>query len=222
MIKAISLGLITATIGYSIYKDYLNRKFFDDYIKSGKNINGKIIINGQINDENNSENKYPLSICEIMTRGTMYLYNYNNDNYYNHSTGKYFYVPRLEKKKFHYWDISSQHKYYSDTVKINQYGLVLDNNTKIHYQKEEIQYIDNKTYILKKYIPNNSNITVFGKLSNTVNDSLKSLNSSCCVEFIGSKNQVIYDIGEKYFGIKDEYTMFLYLSLGICVYFILY
>ncbi|AGC01954.1 hypothetical protein H012_gp506 [Acanthamoeba polyphaga moumouvirus] len=212
MIKAVSLGLLTATISYGIYKDFINRKFFRDYIDSGISINGKTIINGQINDENNSENKYPFSVYEIMVRGTMYLYNYNNYRYYNHLTGKYDYVPKIQKNKYYYWDTFSIQKHNSDSIKINQYELVLNNNTKIHYQKEEIQYVDKKTYISKKYIPNNYNITVFGELSN----------SDCYAEFIGSKNQVIYDIGEKYFGIKDEYTIFLYFSFGLCLYFIYY
>ncbi|QGR53948.1 putative membrane protein [Moumouvirus maliensis] len=218
MIKAISLGLLTAIVGCGIYKDFLSRKFFNDYIKSGRSINGKIIITGQIKDENNSDEKYPFYLYEVMTRGTMYLYNYYNYNY-NPLTGKYNYSTRMQKNKYHYWDLSSSQKYNSYTSKIDQYKLILNDNTKIHYQKEETQYLDKKNYILKKYIPNNSNITIFGKLTNDL--SMYS-NTYCHVEFIGSKNQVIYDIGEKYFGIRDEYTIFLYFSLGLCLYNIFY
>ncbi|AEQ32612.1 hypothetical protein [Acanthamoeba polyphaga mimivirus] len=214
MLQAVFMGLLTATsaiIGCELYRDYEKRNLFSDWIESGKPINGKNILQGNIDNSHDlTDNLDPFISRQIVTRESIYFYDKEYYTFYN-TRGVKYQTPLTRKTKYYYWNHSIPMIYWSQFSKLNGYNLVVNNLSKINYSHEYKININKKNYTLIRYIPDNTNTTVFGEINNT--------NNSCTVEFIGSRSSVLQNISEKYFNIYDEYTISLVLGLATCFYF---
>ncbi len=214
MLQAVFMGLLTATsavIGCELYRDYEKRNLFSDWIESGKPINGKNILQGNIDNSHDLTNHVdPFISQEIVTKESIYFYDREYYKYYD-TTGIKCLAPITRKTKYHYWNHSIPIIYWSQFSKLNNYDLIINNLSKINYSHEYKKNITKKNYTLVKCIPHNTNTTVFGEIDNA--------NNSCIVEFIGSRSNVLQNISEKYFNIYDEYTISLILGLATCFYF---
>lgn len=208
------MGLLTATsavIGCELYRDYEKRNLFNKWIERGKSINGKNILQGNIdNSQDLTDHIDPFISQEIVTKESIYYYDREYNTYYD-ITGTKYQTPLSRKIKYYYWNHSTPIIYWSQFSKLNNYDLIINNLSKINYSYEYKKNITEKNYILVKCIPHNTNITVFGEINDT--------NNSCNVEFIGSRSRVLQDVSEKYFNIYDEYTISLLIGLATCFYF---
>ncbi|XWV25027.1 hypothetical protein QJ856_gp0751 [Tupanvirus deep ocean] len=222
MITTIS-GLFGCITAYGLYCDYNNRLLFNNEFMQTKQINDKMLIVGTITNESINglhDNNYkfvdilsypifvhdnPLYKIDSYTKNKIKFYDYNVPS--RNKNSKFHFYPRHKVRFVEYWNTNNLFDFISPVLKFNEMPLIIKNNCKIHYTKGKSHYISNDKYVIEKYIPNNSEITIF---ANKKNDTYRA-------ESIGSTKNVIDDIAFKYYGISDVYTFGLCASLCISV-----
>ncbi|AKI80133.1 hypothetical protein QJ850_gp566 [Acanthamoeba polyphaga mimivirus] len=225
MIRILSLNLIGLACGIGLYYDFQNRKHFKEVIDNNIPINGNNIITGTITCENTdidnifvhdrlpipySMSEDPFSLFELHGKNKIKFYDYDNYYYNDGLRQKYFKIGTA--KYFDLWYIEDNFYVEKSNIKINGINLIYDKNLKIFYPKHDYHYLNSKKYLVRKYIPNNSNVTAFGKINKY---------GMMKIESIGDSYNVIDYVAERYFGISDIYTSTLSFGLIISLFYLL-
>jgi hypothetical protein len=229
MIILVLSGFCCCVCVYELYHDYNNRMIFKTEFIPTNRFNNKILTTGILTNE--YDKKYCIDyistdyekIFPIYTQNPIHKMNKYTKNYFAHFGYEYEYhyhlgcsgrqynqfnqlykFPNYHTKRIIFWEKHNLFKYVSPSIRFNDTPLVLKNNHKIHYASSKIHSANNKSYIIEKYIPCNSEITIFAKQKNDCHK----------VEFIGPRNKVLDDIASKYYNINNDITT---LSLiGLC------
>ena len=214
MIKILSIGFVSALCGFGIYLDYHNRINFHEFIKSNRAINGNRLIDGVISVDNydncdEQTESEPFVLTEHYTKNYIQFYDYDYC-YYTDSQGREYRYTIHKNIRFHdYWTVDKTYQSINPRIRFNNQPIIYNSNLKIFYPKNNYIFVSPSKYIIKKYIPNNSTTTVFGKMNN---------HGHFKIEFIGNKSDIKKALAHKYFGISTEYSLFLACAFAVSSY----
>ena len=184
---------------YGIYRDYVNRqKIKTEFLKTGE-IDGKKLMEGIITCDTNP---YPILRTETFRKKEIIRHYFNPGSFFH----------RISVSDF--WFIDKSSTSISPNVKFDNKNIVFDPNSKIFYTKYSDQSLCSNMFINKKYIPNNSFVTVFG-----YGDIISP--EYTLVKYIGSRQDVINEIAFQYYDVYNAKTCFLFgafiISLPFCI-----
>lgn len=221
--------LIPSLIGcisiIGIYNDYQIRKKFRNDLKSKIRIGHNEIHEGTIFSNSTTipifkskELSYdipldsPIHKIETRTRRYLLFHNYKSNTSDSSNSNQLNLV--IEE----YWETNTEMYHissgiYFEDVYFEKSDITLKNNAIIHYTENKMHYVNNNKKILEKYIPNYSNVTIFGHKNNE---------GSYKVKIIGSRKEVIDDIAFRYYGISNSFTFLLLLISVSSVFSIFY
>lgn len=233
-----AIGCVSA---YYLYGDHRNRKFFSEYFDSNSNIGNKQLITGIISSDNSDKHPrmfatFPFLQCPFIfpkeTMLSIYERNcivaYHADNKIKRKFTVYHYNQAPNKTKFdhfpkqdvtmEYWQPQPITKYLSPNIKFNGLKLFLKKSlnkngptTNINYVKNITTIISSNKMLIEKFIPNNSEITIFGE----------KIDNHYVADFIGPKNKVLDYVACEYYGIRNINTIICAGILFISSFYIL-
>jgi len=243
MWKIVISSLVAIASATGLYIDYQNRKLFKTKFMQKYEIGDKKIFDGilsaiprDIPDLTDLEdiipNNSPLFRVDTHNKHTMIYYNYNYffDINYEYIDDEFFtqnhdmsYFRNIRRRRSHYlpqrrlevvdhWNIQNNIIYCNPYTKFNGIYVKFDKNSIIHYAKTIIAAINRKKKIVGKYTPNNSMVTIFGSLKTSdinQNDDIYQ------IEFLGTKENVLKDVAQRYYGISDSSTFFMIITFLI-------
>ena len=180
--------------GYFLYRDYNKRKFFkeDFFVKKKDEINGKQMFKAIISID--------VDANPITKNNYYYVTTY--DEYAIFCPKKNFSViigsgyRELSFKKYN----TEFHLY--PNIKLNNITTYFELKSKIAYTKSTTTYLSYNTTLISKYIPNNSEVTVFASKRYDSNNDLEIYD----VKYIGSYDFVISNIAKDYYDINNTLT----------------
>lgn len=105
-----------------------------------------------------------------------------------------------------YWNTESVFTYKSPTAKFNDRNFNFDPNYKIHYTHSQNYSFANNKLTIKNYFPQNSLVSVFAKKISTRAIDDEKRKSEYNIKFMGTREEVIEDIGNEYYGISTGWT----------------
>ena len=225
MITLALSSICCCAAAYGLYCDHTTRALFETDFMFYNQIDDKMLITGIITNDNVKSCdidcsciyhglKYPICTTNPIHTADAYVgvqdcikyerydYNVNVNNKKNYFVDLYRF-PRYRIKTINFWKNYNLCKYVSPFIKFNNKPLKIINEHKINYTMSETHYIGNKSYVIEKYVPDNSEITIF---ASQVDDCYEA-------EFIGTKKQVLNDIATKYYGVNDITTVLLTIGL---------
>jgi hypothetical protein len=104
-----------------------------------------------------------------------------------------------------YWSRIESLSKTAPEIKINEItDLIITDKTKIFYSKSDIDYPYFNKKIVKNFIPNNSTISIFGRLN---------INKKYVADYLGLKEEVISEIAYRYYHISDARTSIYFILL---------
>lgn len=203
----ISGAAISASI-FGLYTDYEMRKEFDKKFFPTKRIDENQLFTGIISSDNSCLVAYKLDKY-VKKKKIRNFYRPIKDNFVSipncHVAGRS-YAAILPIEPLDSWEHNNVITYLSSSLKFNNFDLLINNKTIINYLNNKVYYSWNKEMFVENYIPNNSEITIFGKkINDNTYDAL----------FIGKEKDVLNSVAKKYFGINDTKTFFLVFVLVI-------
>ncbi|AYV85027.1 MAG: hypothetical protein Satyrvirus2_38 [Satyrvirus sp.] len=205
-------GILCGVSLYSIYDDYRRRQEFNKNFMNTKKIDDKELIKGVITTTTGAttgatigaHKKYPFFRKDIYVKKKIKFYDrYNIQNLYN--------IHIWNQKIIEYWCMTKSIVYQPNYTEINGTELVLNDNSKIYYTKNKIYNIFGDKKIIKRYIPNNSEIAILGKLNSSKYEA----------DVIGSESDIINYVASMH-GISNTKSIILFAILLLSASVVLY
>lgn len=231
MIQIFCLNFITG-FGISwLYYDNNNRKKFSTEISNGFHIDGKTIIDGTISSDTYIDDitnklsknelyycqKYPVTKISCVIKEKSPIKTFHSTKYINNPFPLVHYEGIRHCPK--YWTETSTDRYIAPDLKLDNIGLTFDSKSIIHYTNQKSHYISSNHKLNQYFIPNNTNITIFGHISSlSYIDYPNGYGDNIVIKFMGPKEDVLSDIGKEYYGISDSLRA---LVVSICTFSVL-
>ena len=238
MFEVFLSGFVGCGSLYGLICDWNNRKKFAAEFLSNTQIGNKRIFEGKITSDNYSTQLDTVNVpflewCQYHPLLKIDLHNKKDTiyHYYNHGRcpdimSCNFYLGHHCVRISEQWDTENILSFQTPDIKLNGIEMILDCTSKILYTNFKDHYISHSKTINEQYIPNNSTVTVFGSMQNTM-QSLDDNNNNTQMllpqekklraKYIGSRQNVLNEIAYDYYGISDGLTAMLTSAFIISV-----